>query len=244
MPTSIRITNGEWQPYLSAYLPNYGASSHVVQRAFELQGINVNWGFFPWKRSYVIAAAGREWDASAVWWATPNIAEEFILSEPVHATTFAFFYNKRKPLQWDNFNDLTGLTIGITAGYDYGEEFNIALEKRIFRTTTTTIESDEIALKMLALGRLDAFANDPIVAKQQIVDSLSPANQELLKMHPREFSPNNLHLIVSKKTEHAEYYITQFNSGLEKLRKSGELDKINQQLQEGYYNLGKNLDDS
>ncbi len=67
--TTIRITNGEWEPYLSEHCYKYGLASHIVSEAFRLEGINVEWGFFPWKRSYEWAKDG-SWDASAVWWPT------------------------------------------------------------------------------------------------------------------------------------------------------------------------------
>ena len=33
---TIRLTNGEWQPYLSKDVPHYGFASHIVTEAFAL----------------------------------------------------------------------------------------------------------------------------------------------------------------------------------------------------------------
>ncbi len=54
----IRITNGEWAPYLSNKLPNKGFASHIVREAFAAVEIEVKYGFFPWKRSYKLAKEG------------------------------------------------------------------------------------------------------------------------------------------------------------------------------------------
>lgn len=52
---TIRITNGEWEPFLSQHSPHYGINSHIVSEAFRLEGIQVKWGFFPWKRAFIEA---------------------------------------------------------------------------------------------------------------------------------------------------------------------------------------------
>lgn len=44
--TTIRITNGEWEPFLSEYSYEYGLYSHIVSEAFKLEDIEVEWGFF------------------------------------------------------------------------------------------------------------------------------------------------------------------------------------------------------
>ncbi|MEE9297196.1 MAG: amino acid ABC transporter substrate-binding protein, partial [Phycisphaerae bacterium] len=58
---TIRLTNGEWQPYLSKDSPHHGFASHIVTEAFALVGVEVEYGFFPWKRSFKLAKEGT-WD--------------------------------------------------------------------------------------------------------------------------------------------------------------------------------------
>ncbi len=60
---TIRIANGEWMPYHSKSLPHYGAGSRIVTEAFALEGVKVKWGFMPWKRGYIQAKKGYQWDA-------------------------------------------------------------------------------------------------------------------------------------------------------------------------------------
>ena len=43
----IRLANGEWPPYTSKDLPNYGLGSQIVSEAFAEVGIKVEYGFFP-----------------------------------------------------------------------------------------------------------------------------------------------------------------------------------------------------
>ena len=49
---TIRITNGEWPPFTSERLPDKGPLSRIVAEAFALEGISVEYGYFPWRRAY------------------------------------------------------------------------------------------------------------------------------------------------------------------------------------------------
>ncbi len=40
-PKTIRISNGEWAPYMSENSAHYGLASHIVSEAFKLEGITV-----------------------------------------------------------------------------------------------------------------------------------------------------------------------------------------------------------
>lgn len=61
----VRLTNGEWPPYLGETLPYHGVASRIVAEAFALQGIEVQWEFHPWARSLKMAKQGVR-DGSAV----------------------------------------------------------------------------------------------------------------------------------------------------------------------------------
>lgn len=63
---TVRITNGEWPPFTSEHLPGGGSLSRVVWEAFALEDVTVEYGFYPWKRSYEYARAGR-WHDSVAW---------------------------------------------------------------------------------------------------------------------------------------------------------------------------------
>ncbi|MCP5211889.1 MAG: hypothetical protein H6998_13260 [Hahellaceae bacterium] len=47
---TIIITNGHWPPYQSEELKYYGFVSLMVEEAFALEGIDVDFRFRPWKR--------------------------------------------------------------------------------------------------------------------------------------------------------------------------------------------------
>lgn len=236
--TTIRITNGEWEPYLSEYSYEYGLASHIVCEAFKSEGINVVWGFRPWKRAYEEAKDGGKWDASAVWWPTDEAKESFLVSEPVVKTSFVFFHLKSRKIQWESLEDLKGLQIGFTRGYDYGKEFMAAVKEK--KISVQEVTADEQNYKKLLIGRIDIFPNDPIVGYAQIRNSLSPDEAGLLTHHPKEFEQNTLNLIISKKCVNGRLFLEKFNSGMKKLKESGRIAQMYKDLDAAKYDKQKN----
>ena len=232
----IRITNGEWEPYLSESSFEYGLASHIVSEAFRLEGIAIKWGFFPWKRSYELARQGL-WDASAVWWPTPEARKDFWISDPVVETSFVYFHLKNKVFDWESVDDLQGLNIGITLGYDYGKEFMSAMTQG--RISVDANAQDELNYRKLLLGRIDVFPNDPMVGYAQIKNTFSPDNAARFTHHPKVFERSTLSLIISKEAEKGQYYLEKFNAGLEKLKQSGRLAQMFQDMHAGKYDKQK-----
>lgn len=228
----IHISNGEWEPYLSEYVYEYGVASHIVSEAFKIEGIDVTWGFFPWSRAYELTKQGT-WDASAVWWDTPDAREHFWLSEPVVKTSFVFFHLKDRPFNWKTTADLAELKIGFTRGYDYGPAFMQALGQK--RLTVDIAANDEQNFKKLFTGRIDIFPNDPIVGQAQLHNNFTPSEQALFTHHPKAFAQKSLHLIISKKIDNGEQLLKKFNAGLRKLKNNGQLNRILQNNKNGLY---------
>ncbi len=235
--TTIRITNGEWQPYLSEYSYQFGLASHIVTEAFRSEEIDIEWGFFPWKRSYDVAKKGKNWDASAAWWPSKEAKEDFLLSDSVVSTSFVFFHLKSYKFKWESVDDLKGLQIGFTRGYDYGKEFMEAMKEK--KITVQTANSDELNYKKLLAGRTNIFPNDPVVGGAQIRDTFSPEKVKLFTNHPKEFEVSTLHLLISKNCKNGKLLLEKFNSGLKKLKESGRLDQMCKDLDSGKYDKQK-----
>ncbi len=234
---TIRITNGEWEPFMSEYSVHYGINSHIVSEAFNLEGIQIIWGFFPWKRAYVLAKQGKKWDASATWWPAKETKESFLICHPVSITSFVFFHRKDYKFDWDTIEDLEGLRIGGTLEYDYGEEFMVAMKEK--RIKVQLVSTDEFNYKKIILNRIDIFPNDPVVGHAQIRSSLPPDQAKLITHHPKEFEKSTLHLIISKKCKDAQFFLEKFNSGYTKLKESGKLDQMWKDLDAGKYDKQK-----
>jgi polar amino acid transport system substrate-binding protein len=235
--TTINITNGEWEPYLSEYSHQYGIDSHVITESFKLEGIAINWGFFPWKRSFELAKSGQKWHASAAWWASNAAKSDFLISDPISTTSFVFFHLKSKSFDWQSMSDLNGLKVGATLGYDYGREFTNAVSLQVINQQLVT--SDELNYKKLLNKRINIFPNDLIVGYSKIRSSVNPQDVDKFTHHPLEFEKKTLHLIISKKTKNAKWLMDSFNTGLRTLKESGRYDQIFKDLETGKYDKKK-----
>jgi len=235
--TTIRITNGEWEPYMSEYSPHYGFSSHVVSEAFKSEGIKVIWQFYPWKRSLTIAKVGKDWDASCCWWPSEEIGQDFLISEPVCKSSVVFFYLKNNKFDWKSINDLKGLKIGGTFEYEYSKEFMTAMnEKRIH---VEMVSKDELNYKKLLANRIQIFPNDPIVGYSQLRNSQPPEKVKLFTHHPQELQSTTLNLIISKQCKNGRLFLNKFNSGLKKLKENGNFDLMLKNVMNGQYDKQK-----
>jgi len=72
---TIRLSNGEFLPYLSEDLKYYGVLSRIVSEAFALEDIEVKYWFFPWGRAIAVAENGA-WDGSLGWVGLENLIEK------------------------------------------------------------------------------------------------------------------------------------------------------------------------
>jgi len=236
---TIRITNGEWEPHLSKYSYQYGFDSHVVTEAFKLEGVTVEWGFFPWQRAYQHAKSGKHWDASCCWWPDEETKKEFLVSDAITKTSFVFFHLKSYNFHWNSLEDLKGLKIGGTSKYNYGEKFMDAIAAKTLDIEYTS--KDEFNYKKLLAGRIQIFPNDPSVGSAQIRNYLSPEEAELLTYSPKEFGISTLHLIISIDNKRNKYFLDKFNAGMKKLKISGRYQRMLQDLKVGKYDKQKSI---
>src|SRR3569623_833694 len=99
-PKTITLANGEWPPYTSESLPDYGSVSRLVTAAFAHEGIKVNYVFFPWKRALEDSRAGKL-DGTLIWARTDYREADFLYSDAVLTTNYVLFFRKDKPVHWN-----------------------------------------------------------------------------------------------------------------------------------------------
>ena len=236
---TIRITNGEWEPFLSKYTYQYGFSSHIVTEAFKLEGITVEWGFFPWQRAYQNAKSSSDWDASCCWWPDKAVEQDFLFSDTITETSLVFFHLKSFNFQWNSLQDLKGIKIGGTLNYDYGKKITDAISAKTLEIDFAL--KDEFNYKKLLAGRIQLFLNDPSVGKAQILNSLSVKEAGLITYNPKKFGKNTIHFIIRKNHPQDKYFIDKFNAGMKKLKKSGRYIEMLKDFEKGKYNKKTNI---
>ena len=220
---TIRLTTGKWQPFTSKSAPHYGVASHIVTEAFALVGVEVEYGFFPWKRAMKLARDGK-WDGSIIWYDTEERRADFFYSDRIAAATNSFFHLKSYQFDWSEFADLKDVRVGGTLEYSYGTAFDAAEKAGKFRTHRAI--SDEVGLTNLLKGRIDVFPGELQVTYEQIGDTFSERDAALFTRHPKAISKVPMHLLLSKKVPGNEKLRDLFNEGLMQLKESGTYNEI------------------
>jgi polar amino acid transport system substrate-binding protein len=217
---TVRLTNGDWKPWLSEELEHSGVVSHIVTEAFALQGIEVEYEFYPWKRGYKLAAKGK-FDGSVVWSRKHAREAEFYYSEPVFSDEKVFFHLNSFAFSWNTMDDLEQVVIGATLGYAYGNDFDEADKAK--KIKVQRVPNDETNIKNLLAGRIQVFPCNRGVG-YELINGLSADQAQLLTHNTKTLSSKPYHLIVSRALgEKGQHIINEFNKGLAKLRESGKL---------------------
>lgn len=225
----VRLTNGEWAPYLGETLPHHGVASRIVTEAFALQGIEVQWEFHPWARSLKMAEQGQR-DGSAVWLVNTDREQRFHISEAVIESGYYLFHRKDLAFDWSEINDLRGLRIAGTRGYDYGEAFQraeAAGEIKVMR-----LNGDEPGMRQLLAGRIDLFPVDKVVGFDLLHQKFSADERQRLSFHSRPLRSDSLHLLLSREIPGNAELMERFNRGLKQLRDSGKVSQYLLEIQQ------------
>ncbi len=229
---TIRLASGEWSPYQSENLKYFGVASRIVTEAFALEGVKVEYGYFPWNRSLKLAEKGK-WDGTFLWFDTPERRKNFYISDPVVDIQYVFFHMKSYSFDWKTIDDLKGLAIGGTVGYDYGEEFQGAEKAK--KITVERIQKDEQSFKKLLKGRIQIFPNDLDAGLEIIHKHFTSEQVALFSYHPKPVRAAPHHLLLSKNVKQNKQMLERFNKGLKRLKESGKVDQYLTESRRGDY---------
>ena len=218
---AVRITNGEWPPFTSPQLPHGGPFSRIVLEAFELEGVRIEFGFFPWKRAYEYARSGT-WDGSVGWAKAPRHMDDFFMSIPIISVDKVLIHLKSTHFDWESIADLKRWRVGAVAGYSYGDDWDSAVENGALQVETTTL--DEQNIKKLLQKRVDVVAIERDVARHLIQTRFPPHVADEIAYHPRMLQRTPISLALSRQLPNAPELLERFHRGLERLKKSGNFD--------------------
>ncbi len=229
----VKITNGEWPPFTGKNLKHYGVYSHIVSKAFAIEGVKVEYGFFPWPRGYKYAKRGK-WDGSITWAPTPEKEKEVLFSDSVFLHTKVFFHLKRLAFDWNTIEDLKKLQIGATAEYTYGDEFDKAAKDGTLNVYYVTRDLQN--LQKLLSGRLHIFPSDIDVGYNLLNTNFGSREIVLVTHHTKPIQKSGTCLILTKVSPDKSLRLLKlFNRGLKKLKESGGYDQIVEASRRGEY---------
>jgi polar amino acid transport system substrate-binding protein len=221
---TVKFATGEWEPYTSEKLPEYGAVTELVSAVCKAAGIKPEYEFYPWKRAEKMTKDG---EVFAVFpkIVTKERKEIFDFSDILfHGANYFVYYNKNPrtlaPVKYEKIEDIRGYKVGIIFGFIFEKELSNA---GIKFETAYEIEN---SIRKLAAGRID-FYLDEQAATYYVINRLFPNEADNFKKLPKMYGdkrPNAL--LVSRKYPESGSILKKFNEGLELIKKSGEYDRI------------------
>ncbi len=229
---TFRVATGEWVPYVSEDYPHQGAIGHVIETIFARAGIETAFGYYPWARGYQMVKDGLL-DGTMPYYCSAEREEEFYCSLPIVEGQQVFFHLKSYDFDWKTIADLKGLNVGATLGYYYGEAFEAAEKQGVFQSHR--VGRDETNFLVMSRHRIQVFPQDRDVGYAMIRRLFNAEEQALFTHHPTPLHTKSLHLIFPRTSANSERYLKIFNTGLTKMRQSGELARYLEDMRAGRY---------
>jgi len=229
---SVRFAIGEWEPLYSEHYKHYGLVPHIISEAFALEGIKVEFGFFPWSRSMGLVKQGM-WDATCCWSKTDERAEYYLFSENVISEKQVFFHLKEYSFDWQDMQSLKNVSIGTSPGFYYGHAFHAAEQAgKLLIQKVTNLEQN---FDKLLARRIDIFPMDEIAGYAAIHKKFKPEDAKKFTHHPHVLDSMAQRALFSKRITKSKRMLALLNKGLERLNSSGRYQELQKEFQKGKY---------
>jgi len=206
---TLRLTTLDWPPYTGADLPGQGTTTETVRKAAQAAGMSLEVEVLPWAR-----AVNEGLNGSAVGYFPEYDGEEVRanchLSAPIGSGPVGLAETVSSPISWESLADLERLTIGVVAGYQNEPAFDAAVADGRIRVEPAV--SDEINIRKLAAGRIDAIVVDSNVFAH-LVAAEEPRVREAVRMDERLLAENDLY-VCFRRTPEGEAARDAFDRGL------------------------------
>lgn len=160
----LRIVTDPWAPYV--YEENgepKGIDYEVTAEVFKRLGVDVRWEFMPWKRCMLMVDQGLADGVIDIFQSELRNSQLYFPNEPLSEVEFVLFQANHRPHDIKHLDDLRDLTVGTTAGYDYGADF---LQSPLFRREAAPTQ--EANFGKLVRGRIDLLITDRRVGRYVI----------------------------------------------------------------------------
>ncbi|MCP4349801.1 MAG: transporter substrate-binding domain-containing protein [Desulfobacterales bacterium] len=218
---TLELISEPWKPWITKDENGQpsGIFIKISKKIFDKAGIEYRIKYFPWKRCLHRMEKGKS-DVLLMLAKSPEREKFMTFTEPVMTDLLLLYYNISKVIEWNKFEDLKTYKIGLTSGYDYGDEFNKAKERYKYRLDFAYTEKQTImklSAKRFDLGLMNKSVTESFLKKNPKVDNIRAAKKPV-----RE---SVYHIAFSKKSELAPL-LPKINSIIEEMKSDGVIDQI------------------
>jgi polar amino acid transport system substrate-binding protein len=213
---TVRLSNDPWPPYVVS--DTDGLSVEIIRKAFNDQEFNVEVKLEPWKRAYLNVLQGKT-DVLMAAWKTPKREADLLFSDPYYINELVFIKRRDDPFTYQSLEDLSGLSVGVVAGYGYNTDF-------LSTTHFNRIETNNLTqnLRKLLASRIDLSVADRLVSIR-VMDN-SKLERDKIEFVSEPLARTPLHIAVSYNNPRHKYLIEYFNQELIRLKSTGGYDAI------------------
>lgn len=189
----------------------------IVAQAFSRMGVAVGIDAVPWKRALAAADSGSA-GIAGIYKNSERLAK-YDFSRPFYLERLGV-YSRGGALAYAKLQDLYGKTVGVIAGWSYGDEFDAAVKAGKIRVEA--VSGDEGNMRKLALGRVDAVL--------AIVESAELSLRKLglaaeIRRAPAFLASYEVHLAFAKSAGKAEL-LARFDDALRGMKADGSFDSL------------------
>jgi len=156
----LRLSTLDWPPFVGQDLPDQGTTSARVRSICAVAGLDLAVSFLPWKRVLMEARTGLA-QGYFPEYRSADREKEFYFSKAVGCSVVGLVHRRDVTLDWTRLEDLASYRLGVVDGYVNTEEFDRLVGAGVLNPVKCN--SDELALRMLEVGRLDAVVMDRAV---------------------------------------------------------------------------------
>ncbi|APS45553.1 ABC transporter substrate-binding protein [Piscirickettsia salmonis] len=217
----VRLVSIDYPPYYGPKLANQGVITEIVKASFKASGIVASVDFATWARAKSLAQQGL-YDAIFTMWYSPEREKHFIFSKGLMPNILGFYSLESSRVKKGGLASLEGYKIGVVRGYaNPAKLMSSPLHLYIGN-------SDEENIRLLINKRLDVILIDKYVGQYLYYKNFK--NKEKIRWLNPALVKKMQYLAAPRSSSRAREVITAFNQGLKKLRKSGEYDRLLEQL--------------
>lgn len=195
-----------------------GLYANLLKKIFGKMKLSLTLEPKPWKRVMTKAKVGK-WGVGGIYKNSERI-KIFDYSEPIYYERLVLFTRKNSNINFKKLSDLKGKVIGVMRGWSYGEDFDKAKKRKVFRVQETNEGTQ--SFKLLLKKRVDAVVMDSVSANI-ILKKEGWLNQVNESTHP---VAKNAAYIVFLKTMNQKELINKFNSTVQQMKEDGSYQKI------------------
>lgn len=214
------LVSGEFSPYTGKDLKHGGMATEIVQAVISSMGQQSEITYLPWRRGHIRTL---QQDFLAIY--PYSVNEERLkvwhFSDNLYELKEVVFSKNKDNFIYRNFESLNDRTICKPIGYNLFDLKSLHDKGLIKLERPPNLRA---CFLMLNIGRVDLVITNPNTAAAMI--SSLELKPDTFTQHKVPFKHISHHLISPKENPDSKVFIDQFNSSLQKLKRSGEVKRI------------------